>query len=116
MTYKIEHDELGEEVLYMTAIIQDNIVDLDWAREDNDAAAYVQRGMEKFKKFFVPDADSESLPRGSAALTLRLLSKRPCSASRTSLVPISIVMRLCESRRRLAVPSMMEHFPRLHLK
>jgi hypothetical protein len=69
MTFKIEKDDNGDEALYMTAIVHDTTVDLDWVHSDDDGESYVQRGLDRFQNFTNPD---HSLTPKSAILTMRL--------------------------------------------
>jgi hypothetical protein len=69
MTYGIEKDEEGNEALFMNATVRDNIVELDWVRDEDDAETYAQRGFARFGAI----ANSNSpLPPQSACLMMRL--------------------------------------------
>ena len=70
MTYKVEKDENGNEALFMTAIVHDNIVDLDWPRGEDVAETYGQRCLAKFNTLMKDG--SLSFAAKSAVLTLRL--------------------------------------------
>ena len=70
MTYETEKDENGNEALFMTAIVHDNIVDLDWAHEEDDAETYGQRCLARFKTLV--NADTHSSPPKTAMCTMRL--------------------------------------------
>jgi hypothetical protein len=70
MTYRTEKDDNGDEALYLTAIIHQNIVDLDWAHEEDDAETYSQRWLARFEALV--NAGGPSFPPESALLTLRL--------------------------------------------
>jgi hypothetical protein len=70
MTYRTEKDENGNEALFMTAIVHDNIVDLDWPHEKDDAETYSQRCLARLTTRVT--ADTHSFPPKSAVLTMRL--------------------------------------------
>jgi len=70
MTYRTEKDDNGDEALYLTAIIHQNIVDLDWAHEEDDAETYGQRCRARFKTLL--DEGDPSFPPQNAVLTVRL--------------------------------------------
>jgi hypothetical protein len=79
MNYRTEKDEKGDEALFMTAIVHDNIVDLDWPHEEDDAETYGQRCLARFKTPM--NADTHSSPPKSAVLTLRLYRRGDVSVS-----------------------------------
>jgi len=69
MTYRIEKVDDGMEALLLMATVRDNVVDLDWPHDEDDAGSYAQRCLAKVKTIGEPNA---SYPPQTAFLMMRL--------------------------------------------